>query len=134
MRRGALFAGALFAGALFGETVTNATVASQVYGGRQAKRITEPSVEHVLESWDWLEWQRAQQAQARDKPEDTIKPKAAPVDPAGLVHAAGDAETASILSAQIHQPVAVDPAALAALQRRNRMAMILAMALDDDDD
>ena len=106
-------------------------VTQEVYGGRQAKHITKPSIEHILESWEWLEQQRTQQV--RDAPDGIIQPKPAPV--AQVIPAAPvAAETAQILSAQIHTPVAADSVALAALQRRNRMAMILVMALDDDDD
>ena len=130
--RGKLFAGALFAGALFGVVQDDvAQTDAPRYGGKQREDI---SVERVLESWEWLDAQRARQAKDRIAP---------PVDEgefaAGSISPSVQDATPSIIAiamprTKIHDTESADKAALADRQRRNRRAMLMLLAMAEDDD
>lgn len=133
-RRGGLFAGALFAGALFGVVQDEAAQADAPrYGGKQREDI---SVERVLESWEWLDAQRARQEQDR-------KDRIAPVDEsafaAGSTSPSVHDEPPGIIAiamprTKIHDAESADKAALADRQRRNRRAMLMLLAMAEDED
>lgn len=132
--RGKLFAGALFAGALFGVVQDDVAQADAPrYGGKQREDL---SVERVLESWEWLDAQRARQEQDQ-------KDRIAPVDEvkftAGSTSPSVQDEPPGIIAiamprTKIHDTESVDKAALADQQRRNRRAMLMLLAMAEDDD
>ena len=101
------------------------------YGG---KRRDDLSVERVLESWEWLDAQRARQAQDR-------KYRIAPVDEveftAGSASPSVQDEPPGIIAmplTKIHDAESADKAALADRQRRNRRAMLMLLAMAEDED
>lgn len=130
--RGKLLAGALFAGALFGivqDDVAQATDTPR-YGGKQRENI---SVERVLESWEWLDAQRARQEQ------DRIAPVDEDAFATGSISSSVQHELPGIIAiamplTQIHDTESADKAALADRQRRNRRAMLMLLAMAEDDD
>jgi hypothetical protein len=135
MRRGSLFAGALFAGALFGVVRDEATQADALprYGGEQREDL---SVERVLESWEWLDAQRSRQ-------EQDWKDRIAPVDEVefttGATSPSVQDEPPGIIAiampiTKIHDADSADKAVLADQQRRNRRAMLMLLAMVEDDD
>lgn len=131
--RGKLLAGALFAGALFGvvqDDVAQTTDAPR-YGGKQREDI---SVERVLESWEWLDAQIARQAQDHSAPlvdEDAFA--------AGSISPLVQDATPGIIAiamprTKIHDTESADKSVLADRQRRNRRAMLMLLAMAEDDD
>lgn len=131
--RGKLLAGALFAGALFGVVQDDVAQATDTprYGGKQREDL---SVERVLESWEWLDAQRARHEQDRIAP---------PVDEgefaAGSISPSVQDEPPGIIAiamprTKIHDTESADKSVLADRQRRNRRAMLMLLAMAEDDD
>lgn len=130
-RRGGLFAGALFAGVLFGVVQDEAAQdATPQYGGKQRDDL---SVERVLESWEWLDAQRARQEQDRIAPVDEVEFTAGSTSPSVQDEPPGIIAIA-MPRTKIHDADSADKAALADQRRRNRRAMLMLLAMAEDDD